>query len=397
VSRRPWLILALLLGAGCDQPAPDDGVRIGVLLSYSGHLAANSINSERALLMALEVANAAGGVGGRPVVTLARDTGSQPDKVIPPAQELAQAGVALFIGPDAAALAVQLKAVLENQTVILPSFTTVDSTIYKPHSWFVMGASPARVACELNAQLKADGRRQPMVLLDPDGYNYLVGRNLGLTYGATIAYLPTGEASHESTLLPITRARADAYVLATSPSAATSVIYAMAALSALGDPRAWYLSPTLHTPAFLDTIPKGMLQGAHGVATGTAAGAGEFRERFFQRWQDQPLDEAYSFYDAGAIAVLALQHALSREGAIPTGTGLARHLIAVTRASGTPVRWNELGRGLELLRAGQEVGYIGLSGPLEYDITGQTATANTNWWTIDGGAFADVASKSECR
>jgi branched-chain amino acid transport system substrate-binding protein len=397
VIRRSWLCLLLLLGAGCDQPAPSDGIRIGLLLSYSGHLAANSMNSERALLMALELANQSGGVGGRPVVTVARDTGSEPDKAIPPARELAEAGVALFIGPDAAALAVQLKAVLDSQTVIMPSFTTVDSTIYKPHSWFVMGASPARVACELNAQLQADGRRHPLMLLEPDGYNYLIGRNLGMTYGIQLAFLPTGEASHEATLLPITSARADSYVLATSPTSATSVIYAMAALGALGDPRRWYLSPTLHTPAFLDTIPKGMLDGAHGVATGTAAGAGEFRQRFQARWQDLPLDEAYSFYDAGAIAALALQRALLREGAIPTGTGLAKHIVGVTNAAGMSVSWDQIGRGLQLLREGQEVRYIGLSGPMEFDITGQAATASTNWWTIGPEGFADVVSRSDCR
>jgi branched-chain amino acid transport system substrate-binding protein len=399
VIRPGWLPILFLLsaGSGCEEAPPPDGTRIGVLLSYSGHLAANSINSERALLMAVEAANLAGGVGGRRVLTVARDTGSALENVAPRAQELAQSGVALFIGPDAAALAVQLKTVLENQTVILPSFTTVDSTIYKPHSWFVMGASPMRVACELNAQLKEAGRKSPLVLLDPDGYNFLVGRFLGMHYGAAHAFLPTGETSHESTLLPITRARADAYILATFPTSATSVIYAMAAMGALGDPRSWYLSPTLHTPAFLDTIPKGMLDGAHGVATGTAAGAGAFRTRFIERWQDQPLDEAYAFYDAGAIAVLALQRALVREGAIPIGTGMARHLVGVTQASGTAVRWHELGMGLQLLREGREVGYIGLSGPLEYDITGQTATATANWWTIGPEGFVDVQRKSDCR
>jgi len=397
VKRARLAPLLLLLSAGCDADAPPDGVRIGLLLSYSGHLAANSMNSERALLMALEEANRAGGVSGRPVITVARDTGSEPDKVIPPARELANSGVAMFIGPDAAALAVQLKAVLDSQTVIMPSFTTVDSTIYKPHSWFVMGASPARVACEIHAQLLADGRKEPLLVVEPDGYNYLIGRSLTMTYGAKLAFVPTGEASHEATLLPITRARADSYVLATAPASGTSVIYTMAALGALGDPRSWYFSPTLHTPVFLENIPKGMLHGAHGVATGTAAGAGEFRARFQRRWQDQPLDEAYAFYDAGAITALALQRAVLREGSIPRGTGMARHLVAVTQATGMAVRWDEIGKGLQALREGREVGYIGLSGPLEYDITGQTATASTNWWTIGPEGFADVPSRSDCR
>jgi hypothetical protein len=140
-----------------------------------------------------------------------------------------------------------------------------------------------------------------------------------------------------------------------------------------------------------------MLDGAHGVATGTIAGATDFSEQFARRWQDAPLDDAFPFYDAGAVAALALQRALAREGSIPAGSGLVPHIVAVTRASGTPVRWNEVGRGLELLRNGEEVGYIGLTGALEFDASGQTTAANTSWWTVGPAGFADIPSSSNCR
>ena len=38
---------------------------------------------------------------------------------------------------------------------------------------------------------------------------------------------------------------------------------------------------------------------------------------FRQRWNDEPMDDAYSFYDAAAFVVLAMQRALRLEGAIP--------------------------------------------------------------------------------
>ena len=78
-----WRRAGLRRGAARGDP-----LAVGVLLSYSGSLAANSINSERALLMAFEAANAAGGMGGRQVTILARDTGSEASKVLAPAQEL---------------------------------------------------------------------------------------------------------------------------------------------------------------------------------------------------------------------------------------------------------------------------------------------------------------------
>ncbi len=392
------LLLLVLLAAGpaCREEAGGDPLAVGVLLSYSGSLAANSINSERALLMAFAAANAAGGVGGRELTILARDTGSEASKVLAPAQELLAARPALFIGPDTPDLAVPLKPLLGEHTMILPSFAT-SSNFSKPHAWFVMGPSAARVACELHAQILADGRLRPLVVADPNGYNSLLAFELTKTFAMPWIFLPSGEPSNEITVQPILAAQADAYVLAALPPSASSLVYALAAVGALQDPGRFYLSPTLHTPALLETIPEGMLEGARGVATGTFGGVDAFRAQFMSRWQDQPLDDATAFYDAGALTAFALQRALAREGAIPEGTGLAAHLVAVTGADGVEVGWDELGRGLALLRDGQEIRYRALSGPLAFDITGQTAAATTHWWTIGDGAFRDTASESGCR
>jgi hypothetical protein len=127
------------------------------------------------------------------------------------------------------------------------------------------------------------------------------------------------------------------------------------------------------------------------------AGAADFRDHFAQRWQDSPLDDAYSFYDAGAIAVLALQRAMLHDGGIvPPGPGLIEHVVAVTHAGGIPVRWHELSRGLQLLASGQEIEYIGVTGVIEFDLSGQTSTASTSWWTIGAGGFEDVERMSHC-
>ena len=192
-------------------------------------------------------------------------------------------------------------------------------------------------------------------------------------------------------------AKADAYLLAASPDVAASLVYALTAIGALDHPERWYLSPTLHTPAFFESIPKGSMMGARGVAPGTVAGGADFRALFTARWHEPPLDDAYPFYDAAAVAVLAMQRALRDEHAIPTGTGLSRHLVAVTKAGATPVRWNEIGRGLQLLREGQEVEYFGLKGQLQFDAIGRTQVATSKWWTIQEEGFTDVPHNTDCQ
>jgi ABC-type branched-subunit amino acid transport system substrate-binding protein len=352
--------------------------------------------------MAIEAANAAGGVEGRPLRLMARDTRSHGgDDVAQPAGELFAAGAPVLIGPDQIDLVTQLRAPSLDQehTLLLPSFNTASDVGfgYKPASWFVMGPGSGRMACELVSQLHADGRRSALVVTNAKGYNSAIAWNLANLYGMPKYILPAMEPSATATVKSILAVKADAYVLAAFPADASSLFYAMAAIGNLDDPTRWYLSPTLHTPAFLDTLPTGVLAGARGVSPGTVAGAGDFRDAFARRWQDRPLDDAYPFYDAGAVAALAIERAFVRTGTIPSGTGLAEHIQAVTRVGNEIVDWNELEQGLALLRRGQEIEYVGLSGILEFDSTGQAPTANTKWWTVGTEAFLDKAASGECK
>jgi branched-chain amino acid transport system substrate-binding protein len=386
--------------AGCGAPPSSSAgtIKVGLMLSYTHYLAANSFNSERAVLMAMEAANAAGGAGGR-LQLVARDTHSAADKVVPAAQQLIDEGAAIFIGPDTADTVTPLRALLADRTMILPSYSTGSDLGFgfKPSSWFVMGAAASRVACELHAQLVADGRKNTVLIANPTGYGSTLGWEITNAFAYTKYILPTDQPSTGSSVQPIVKAGADSYILAAFPSSASSLVYALSAVGALDDPTRWYLAPTLHTPVFLSFIPAGSLRGARGVAPGTGAGAAEFEQAFYDRWQDRPLDEAYAFYDAAVVAALAIHRALAREGAVPTGTGLSQHVLAVTTAGQTPVHWNELGRAFALLQGGQEIEYLGLSGPIEFDTRGTAPAAQTRWWTIGADGFADLPERSDCK
>jgi hypothetical protein len=257
-------------------------------------------------------------------------------------------------------------------------------------------ATLGRIACDLMAELRVDGRQNPLLISNPTGYNSSLAFTLTVRYGMPKVVLPPDVEPTSATVSLINSARADSYILASFPPSATSLVYALLANQTLGDPARWYLSPTLHSPIFLESLPQGAMVGASGVAQGTSPGADEFRAQFIARWQDQPLDDAYPFYDSGALSTLALQRAAAREGAIRSGAALSSRLIAVTRPGGTPIRWNELGRGLEELRQGREITYVGLSGPLEFDALGNTTGAIANWWNISARGFSDRLEQSNC-
>ena len=208
----------------------------------------------------------------------------------------------MFIGPDTTDVAVQLRSLLDQQAMIMPSYTTAHSPV--PQAQLVVRdgrRAPPGWPASWPLSWRADGRKAPVVLADPSAYNNLVAWELVRRYGMTQLVLPD-QSSSNSTVQPIAAVPADAFVLLAQPPAASSLVYSMAALGALKKELGWYLSPTLHTPALLATIPKGALAGARGVAPGTVAGAEAFRDAFEARWQDQPLDDAYSFFDATAVA-----------------------------------------------------------------------------------------------
>ena len=202
--------------------------------------------------------------------------------------------------------------------------------------------------------------------------------------------LPTDLASNRDIVPTISRAlvNSDAYVLAAFPTSASALVYALTAKGDLLDPARWYLSPTLHTPAFLESIPKGVHERRPGVATGTVSGAADFRVAFARRWQDVPLDDAYPFYDAGrrrrpgpATSDAARWCHPRQDRACPT-TSWPSPRRAGRRCSGTSSP-----RGLELLARGQEIEYFGLSGVIQFDASGQAPTASTKWWTIADEGF----------
>jgi ABC-type branched-subunit amino acid transport system substrate-binding protein len=384
-------------GNGCSDAPQYDPIPIGLLLSYTGSLAASAVNSERALAMAIAAANEAAGANGRRFQIIARDTRSDTRKVTGPAIDLLDRGPAIVIGPDYGDFLTHLRPILGERTILLPSFGTASDGWDKPASWFVMGPSIPRIACELMAQVQVDSRRKPIQIVSPSSYNGTLSYVLSNGHG-----LPKHVVSKDpdpTTVASLTRAliNADAYLLLAQPESASSLVYALTAIGALADPGRWYLSPTLHTPQFLEAIPRGALHGARGVSPGTVAGTADFRASFTARWQEPPLDDAYAFYDAGAIAVLAIQRALQEGPTIPTGTGLSRQLVAVTGVGGARIGWNQIGRGLELLRQGQQVQYIGLTGQIQFDDVGKTLTVSTKWWSIEDQGFADVPHTSGCQ
>lgn len=118
------LALALALG-GCGPPEP---VRIGFLGGLSGRVADLGESGRNGALFAVEEANAAGGIGGRPIEIVVRDDAQSPATAIAAIEALAAAGVTAVIGPMTSAMGEAILPAINRLGLVTVSPTITAST-----------------------------------------------------------------------------------------------------------------------------------------------------------------------------------------------------------------------------------------------------------------------------
>lgn len=102
ISRRSLLVATATAGASLTRPALADAspVRIGFLPALTGASSSTGIAMGRGVEFAVKELNASGGVGGRPVELIIRDTASDPTKAVNAGVELARGqGAHVIFGP----------------------------------------------------------------------------------------------------------------------------------------------------------------------------------------------------------------------------------------------------------------------------------------------------------
>jgi len=380
------LLLSACLDTQADDAVAADAIPVALLLSYTGTSAANSINSERAVLMAVEEVNRAGGVSGRPIRLVMNDIQSDASRAMNiSADLLAREKIAAFIGPDSPNVVNQLFFSLRQQTLFLPSVASpARDHIFGAHNWFTFAPNVWTLACAFQRRLDADGIRNPLILFNPDSFHAELAVALTSTLSAPnrAVAIPARATLSSSEVEEVQRREKDALLLIAFPESAASVVSELSFRTRTRTGPPWYLSPTLHTPRFFDNVPPGALEGAQGVGPGRQSGEA-FERLFASRWNDAPLDEAFAFYDAAAVVSLALQEAFVKSGTLPSAETLGGYVRPVAGPPGLPIAWNELGRGLELIRSGQDVDYQGVSGQLDFNELGDPAVTLLQWWRLE--------------
>src|SRR4051812_19278367 len=392
--------LPLGMSSACGGESAPSGevVTVGLLLPFTGPTSATTRNFERSALYAADRVNAGGGIHGRRLRIVSRDTHDDLERSRRSADELIAAGAVVVIGPESADIAEAIAPALADHQVafLSPLVGAADeASLDCTRPWFRLAPS-ARSLGEALAKLAwTETVRSAAVLHSADAYDIALSDAIAARFAALGGQitLKLELDPNAQTYAGVARQAIDAGVesifLAAAPRTAALAINELDALSPR--PLRWFLSPLLKTELLVANVAPDALEGALGVAPKIYDTTSAFPDAFSARWQgDRPLEGAYFYYDALGLLALALEKTISA----PDGSIDAAQLQAAIQDAAAPpgegVAWNDIEGGLERTRSGSDVYYSGLTGPMLLDVCGSRLLGATSTWQVKAGRIAQV-------
>jgi branched-chain amino acid transport system substrate-binding protein len=163
---------ALLFVPGCAPSRPAEPVKIGVLFSVTGPASFLGAPEEKTAQMLVEKINASGGVNGRKIELVVKDTAGSPEKAVSFAKQLIEEEKVLaIIGPSTSGETMQIKALCEENKVPLVSCAAAE-TIVNPVAKYVFKVpqKDSQAVTWIYRTMKEKGITNIAILSSTEGY-----------------------------------------------------------------------------------------------------------------------------------------------------------------------------------------------------------------------------------
>jgi len=343
------LFMVALLSTACDTPRP---VTLGFIGGLSGRVTDLGSNARNGMLLAVEEVNARGGIDGVPVQTLIRDDKQDPDTARGAVRELIDARVDAIIGPVTSVIAMAVLDLVNQSRTLMIGVSTTTNELSDRDDHFIRVLSPTahytdKFARYLHGQ---QGIRTYAVIYDTVNHSYTeswVGdfesrfSALGGQQVAKVSFASGNDLALQQAATELVRKPADIYILvthsvdaallaklirearpearlATAEWAATERLIELGGRHVEGALVQQYLDRDSQDPDFI-----------------------AFRDRFHERFGQEPGFAGMLSYNATNIALEALRNKAAGE--------TARDYILRRREFATiqgPTRLNQFGDGL---------------------------------------------------
>jgi neutral amino acid transport system substrate-binding protein len=394
-------IAGLALLAALPAAAQTNCPKLGGIIAQTGSQGAVGKVIADAGRLAVDQINQAGGVKGCQVEFVIRDDTSQPSVGLDAARYLVDVQkVAAIVGlvGSGTALAVVNSVSVPNQVptiaccAVTPALTRMAEE-GKTGGYFFRTIPTARTTALAHAQaVKDKGYKKTVIMyinndfgtgVAPDAKKAI--EKLGGSVAGLIAY-NENQPSYRSDVSKALALEPDSLVLVGLSQDATVVLRDWFSLG--GTPNV-VLHNTMRSMDIIKGVGERFLAKAVGIDNGQASGpsADAFSKAFTAAYNRPAVGPGlHTMYDAAAVTLLAMQAAPTLEG-----PAIRDALRAVQDPAGVEVGpgVEELRKGLEALKAGRKIRYVGATGAFRFDKNGDVTGPMLIWKVVDGAIVTE--------
>ena len=373
-----------------DVAPTGEPIKIGTLIDATGDLAAFGPPIVLATDLAALLINEAGGIDGRMIEMVHRDSGTSPQIATDAASALVNVdGVEAIVGSlsSGVTLAVAESVTIPNGAVIVspastsPAITNLDDndTVFRTTvSDALQGVIAAQVAKQLGYENVAT-----LYINNAygEGLSSIFKENFEAHGGTVSATVPIegGQASYASELRQASQGGAE--VLMAMSYAETAGVYLREAIEGQYFEHFMFVDGTKSQDMF-DELGAGNFEGNYGTAPGAPGTPTQetFKDLYASKLGGDPSDIFISEgFDAAVILALAIAESGSEDGA-----DIKAAMRKVANAPGEQVGPSDLAKALQLISEGKDIDYVGAAGDQDFDDNGDVQNT-IEVWKIDGG------------
>ena len=377
---------------------PGEALKLASLLPLTGDLAAFGPGMENSVKMAVEEANAAGGVQGSTITLESFDTATSADVAPAEADKIIAGGFQGEVGAASSGISLSVIDALTAAEVIMvsPSNTSPQFTAY-PHGGYYYRTAPSdTLQGEFTAQLLANsGADNLAIIYRADSYGEGLNEVVAASYTGTIVAQEPYDAENldAKTLITTIAAAEPASVLCICfPETGVQIHVEAVSQGLLLEDQSlpWFYTDGMLDPTFVQALTDAGVENAAALLanfTGTAPGSEETdaAAQFAAAYQDAYGEEFTLFapqsYDAAWLMILAA------EASDGSKIGIKGQMVAVSKGGESCIA----AECLALLQADPttDIDYLGASGEIDFkeNQSGDPGSAAFQIWefTADGG------------
>jgi len=394
------LFIGLIIGLSVSAAAADT-IKIGALMSLTGALGPYGPPIANGAKLAVEQINAAGGVLGKKLELVIRDTATSPDVGRDAARKLVELDhVPAIVGALSSGVTIAASSVTIPAEVVLisPASTSPAIPALKDNDYVfrtvvsdeVQGIVLARLALILNY-------KKVSVIYVNNAYGKGLADVFKKTfesYGgqvpATVPY-EENKPSYRGEVEKATASNPDAILMISYPVDGNKQIVEAVEAGYQGK---FLFSDGMKGegvapgPACQSADNPGPIEGSYGTVAAAGFHTAQCDADYEKEFGKSTVPYYYQAYDAVMLIALAIERAGKA-----TGPAIRANLRAVANPPGVKVYYNEWAKAVSLLKAGKDINYEGLSGTVDFKDNGDVE-GGILIWKIDGCQVVPVLNVS---